>query len=235
VEIERWHPVTRDMGLIQLPVATVVSALTAWHEAIGIHYRHEEITTSLGDSLARLAPLSAEKRRRLFVSTASGWTACFQSGIDGSDPFPAMSYLAQQRGVVAMRVCCAPPGARWPAVIWETYAPQALGGDPLSIRRSIAAANDGGRWVFSESGAPFPFEDVSRYRLPKKRDRFSRDQLGVYLREFGLEPWSDDFYQVRTSDPAILLERQRPRRGQTPQSSPEFSLEQVLAGAPWQR
>jgi hypothetical protein len=36
------------------------------------------------------------------------------SGIQGSDPFPAMSYLAKRMGVLAMRVCCTPDRAEYP-------------------------------------------------------------------------------------------------------------------------
>lgn len=233
MEIERWHPVTSDLGLIQAPLARVVSELVAWHQELGIRYRRQEITSSLADSLSKLEPLSAEKRRRLFVTTRAGWTACFQSGIAGSDPFPAMSFLAGRMGVMAMRVCCAPTDAKWPAVIWEVYAPPELGGSsPLNVRRSIGASNDGGRWVFEESGTQFPFENTDSYQLPRKRDRFTRTLLEAYLDQFGLVPLSDDFYQVGSDAPAIMLERSDSRWAQSP---PEYTLEQVLAGVPWQR
>src|SRR5436305_11629065 len=90
--------------------------------------------------------------RRLFVDTRSDWVAGFQNGIQGSDPFPAMSYLATRMEVLAMRVCATADLAKYPSVIWEVYAPESLGGKaPLGYRRCICAANDGGRWVFDES------------------------------------------------------------------------------------
>ena len=58
--------------------------------------------------------------------------------------------------VLSMRVCATPLAATWPAIIWEVYAPEFLGGKPpLNYRRSIAASNDGGRWVFKESGLAY--------------------------------------------------------------------------------
>ena len=75
-----------------------------------------------------------------------------------------MSYLAERMSVLAMRVCCTPDRAKYPATIWEVYAPESLGGcPPLGYRRSLAAANDGDRWVFDESGERYPFEQIERY------------------------------------------------------------------------
>ena len=176
-----------------------------------------------------LPPLSASKRRRLFVETKSPWTACFQSGIDGSDPTPAMSVLAQQIGVIAMRVCSTHNKAKWPAAIWEVYAPPSLGGDPTSgYRRSVCAANDGGRWVFHQSGLPYPFEDISAYKAARKKDRFTHQLLERYLLEFGLTPFDDNFYVVNTKQPGIVLER--PPWKNEPRA---FTLADAVAGKPW--
>lgn len=164
-------------------------------------------------------------------TAAPGWTALFQSGISGSDPFPATSMLATKLlKVLGMRICVAPPKATWPAVIWEVYAPHELGGDsPLGYRRSIAAMNDGGRWVFETSGQPYPFEQLASYSLPRKRDRFTRDMLLEYVSHFGLSPLSDSFYPVSSGQPAVVLQR----ANRWDKAPPEFTLEQVVAGMPW--
>lgn len=227
----KWHPVTHDMGLINAPIPRVVAELVSWHASIGTTYTRREIISNLADAFEALLPLSQEKRRRLFVSTTSGWTACFQSGIQGSDPAPAMPTLARRLQVLAMRVCSTPPSARWPATIWEVYASDQLGGvAPLGHRRAISASNDGGRWKFSETGARFEFEKPERYSVPKKRDRFPRALLEEYLRHFDLAPFSDDFYRVSPDHPAVMLDCCR--RWLNP--VPEFSLQEVLAGLPWQ-
>jgi hypothetical protein len=167
----------------------------------------------------------------LFVNTQPGWTAFFQNGIQGSDPFPPMSVLALRLNVQAMRVCSTPPGPMGPSVAWEVYAPEQLGGDPLtSYRRAIYAINDDGQWSFGESGEPYDFEETSAYTARKKRDRFTHEMLERYLSHFGLFPFVDDFYVVQPSSPAVMLER--PRLQNDP---PDFSLEEVKAGKPWQR
>jgi hypothetical protein len=229
--LEKWNPVTGDFGLIQAPLNRVLVELQNWHNSSGIEYSHTEITSSLGEAFESLLPLANSKMRRLFVPTRSDWIACFQNGIQGSDPFPAMSYLANRMGVVAMRVCSTADMAKYPAVIWEVYAPESLGGEPpLGYRRSISAMNDGGRWIFDESGERFPFEQVDRYEERRKRDRFTREMLGDYLRVFGIELFSDDFFRVDAASPAVRLQ-QRTKRWHTP----EFTLEEVVAGVPWQR
>lgn len=229
--IRKWHPVTHDFGLIQAPLERVLSELEGWHRSFGTTYLRTEITSSLDDALTSLSPLAQSKTRRLFVATKSDWIACFQNGIQGSDPFPAMSYLARQMDVLAMRICCTPDRAAYPATIWEVYAPEALGGDPpLGCRRSIAVMNDGGRWIFEESGVRYPFEQVECYSARRKRDRFTGEMLRDYLRHFGVELFTDEFLCVSAEMPAVRLQQVT-----NVQQTREFMLEQVVAGVPWQQ
>lgn len=227
--LAKWRPVTSDFGLIRAPLDRVLAELQMWHASIGIEYSRTDITSSLENTFESLLPLAHSKMRRLFVSTRSDWVACFQNGIRGSDPAPAMSYLAKRMQVLAMRVCCT-DSAKYPSVIWTVYAPESLGGTPFGLRRSIAASNDGGRWVFHESGERFPFEQVARYAESRKRDRFTREMIRDYAKEFGIELFADEFMRVDSAFPAVRLQ-QTTKVWQTP----EFTLEQVVAGVPWQR
>ena len=229
--LEKWHPVTHDFGLIQTPMPLLLSEFENWQRSFGVKYLRTEVSSSLADAFESLLPLSHSKMRRLFVATPSDWVACFQNGIQGSDPFPAMSYLAGHMGVLAMRVCCTPDDAKYPAVIWEVYAPEVRGGcPPLGYRRFIGASDDGGQWVFEESGERFPFEAVERYTSRRKRDRFTREMLGDYLHHFGIELFTDAFFCVDATTPAVRLQQVTKIH-----SLPEFTLEQVAAGLPWQR
>jgi hypothetical protein len=226
---ERWNPVTHDYGLIRAPIREVVREFVDWQGSINVEHSQSEITSGFAAALQALPPLSAAKHRRLFVATSSDWVACFQSGIDGSDPFTAMSFLAGRMGVLAMRVCSTRADVTWPATIWEVYAPESLGGQPpLLYRRSICAAKDGGHWVFEQSGEPYPFESLAAYEKPRKRDRFTRGLLQEYLANFGIRPFADDFFVVSDQVPAFVL--QRSRRANDP---PEFTLDEVVTGKPW--
>jgi hypothetical protein len=230
--IDEWTPVTQDFGVIQAPVDLVAERLQAWHAGAGTRYRIQRCTDSLAACFQALLPLTHAKTRRLFVATRAGWTACFQNGIDGSDPFPAMSYLARELGVDAMRICRTPPGARWPAAIWEVYAPEHRGGvPPLGYRRALAAANDGGRWSFTNSGPPFPFEEPTRYGARRVRDRFTAAMLAEYLEAgYDLRPFDDADYVVSPERPGIVLHQTT-----NVHRLPEYTLAEVRAGRPWQR
>ena len=229
--IEAWHPVTHDLGLIESPAERAIEVFVQWQESLG-KTCSIRTATSLEGTLEMLPPLSAEKRRCVFIPTKSSWTGFFQSGVAGSDPFPAMSELSRRLQTRGMRVCSTRTNAKYPATIWELYAPEKLGGSPpLLYRRSICAANDGGRWRFDQSGEPFPFEDTSRYVRPRKRDRFDREILAEYLAHFDVDPFNDDFYLASLETPAFVVERlsgweKRP---------PEFTLAQVVAGEPWEK
>ena len=50
------------------------------------------------------------------------------------------------------------------------------------------------------------------------------------LCQLGIELFSDDFFRVDAASPAVQLQR-RTKVWHTP----EFTLEQVVAGVPWQR
>ncbi|HYF08275.1 MAG TPA: hypothetical protein VD970_11685 [Acetobacteraceae bacterium] len=225
---DAWSPVTHDFGLVRGTLAEVADAYQAMRAEAPL--RREMLTGGLADAFQALAPLTHAKSRRLFVPTRSDWVAFFQNGTQGSDPFPAMSGLARRNGVLAMRVCCTPEGATWPAVIWEVYAPPELGGNALGYRRSVAVLNDGGRWDFSESGERFGFERVDAYGLRRKRERFTRAMLLDHLREFGIPGLNDALFQVTPERPAILF-HDPSREGRLP----SYTLDEVKRGVPWQR
>jgi hypothetical protein len=50
----------------------------------------------------------------------------------------------------------------------------------------VAAANDGGRWVFETSGTAFPFEDQTAYTKRAKSSRLTGDMLHGYLLALGV-------------------------------------------------
>jgi hypothetical protein len=229
--LETWSPVTSDFGLIDAPVEVVSARYLEWLEGLDQEFRVKS-ERDFARSLAFLAPLSAEMRRRVLAPTRAGWTAFFQSGFQGSDPSPVMSYLTRLMGVDSMRVCRTPADAAQPACVWEVYAPASRGGvPPLFHRRAIALVCESGRWTFHESGAPFPFENPAVHAARRTRDRFTPDLLCEYLSKLGLFPFDPDFYSPPGSPPKVLIERLD--RWDSP--PPEFSLEEVRAGAPWRK
>jgi hypothetical protein len=52
---------------------------------------------------------------------------------------------------------------RYGSVMLGVYGPERPGKSSNTVR-ALAAANDGGRWVFEQSGESFPFEQVEKYQ-----------------------------------------------------------------------
>ena len=228
--VHHWWPVTHDAGFIDLPAARAAAEYQRWQEYLG-RPCVQRSAGGLSEALDGLLPLSAEKRRALFLPTLSNWTVFLQSGIQGSDPVPALSELTSRLGVRGVRACATPAAARWQAVIMEVYAPADEGGQPpLYCRRSLAAVNDGGRWSFDESGMPFEFERSDLYEQATIKQRFPRELLVEYLGELGIRAFDDDFCAVSTQKPAFIVEK----TSGWAEPAREYSLEQVLQGLPWQ-
>lgn len=226
---ERWRPVTCDYGLVEASLDTIGPVRAEMYREHGMEVDARRLDGPLEAIFGALPPLAPAPTKELYVATDFGWTAFFRNGIAGSDPALAMCQLSRRLGVRAMRVCPGTSPRRYPAVIWEVFAPPALGGDARGRRRSIAAANDGGRWVFEQSGVLFDFEDNSRYELPRTRDRFTPELLSRYLAALGIPMLQDACLLTERPDAPLMLSR--PAHGHLP----SFSLEEVVAGKPWRR
>jgi hypothetical protein len=210
---DECYPTTGEIGFIELPVEEAAALLKEWWEP-KLHLRLRSYEEPLRELLQRLLPLTSTARpRHLLVQTASRWTAYFDNGWRGSDPFMIVASLAEHR-CLGMRVAADPAtwaGARrrvevaCPAAVWDVYGPEPLD-DPelvLTAVRHLAAVDEGGgQWVFTNAGKPFPFEDVSVYSARRIRDRFPVELLLEYLRHFDIDLFNADFY----SGPAVMVE-----------------------------
>lgn len=215
--------------MIDARIGRVRACYETWLSSFIDGVEGRSLTGSLDDAFSALLPLTIAKNRTLLLPMVSGWTAVFRNGIQGSDPASAMPPLAAEMDCRAMRICCSPPGARHRAVIWEVYDPAATRGQASPLRRSIAAANDGGRWVFEQFGAPYPFERPERYAAPRKRDRFDRDLLLEYLAAVGIGAIGDAMFEAGDDLEGELMSHP-PWKG-----AKSYGLEEVCAGIPWQR
>lgn len=191
--LDKWWPVTYDFGLIRAPVETILDTRLRAYLDHGIEdCIAKTVSKPLDLCFQELEPLSFQHTKEMYLTTGFGWTAFYQNGTRGSDPALPMLQLSKALCVRAMRICVSPPRATYPSVIWEVYDTAQNGASANGYRRSIAAANDGGSWIFETSGDPFPFEDLKRYSARRKRDRFPPELLWRYLREMGIPRLSDD-------------------------------------------
>lgn len=235
----RLAPITSEMGFLEAPPAAAVQTFVDWqrpiHEPLGVSLTDGPVAGGLEEVLLSLLPLTnVVRRRHLFVPTAGPWVAYFDNGHRGTDAFSAVSYLAQHLGCRGLRVAAVPDtiegefkGARgeYGAVVMEVYGPDRT--DVLNYVRSVAVVNDGGRWDFSQSGTPFPFEDVKQYGARRVKDRFTFEMLGRYLSELGLSPFDEGFYLPGSADPARLVVK----HGPAPARMREYTLAEAAGGS----
>lgn len=221
--LKHWWPVTQDHGLVRADIESVAYARQKAYRSAGLQVSLEMLDAPLSDSLSALEPLSPAPTKELYLATTFGWSAYFANGCRGSDPSLPMRQLAQALDKMALRACATQSSAAYPAVILEVYDSGMAGADAYGVRRTIAAANDGGKRVFEQSGVPFPFEDVSRYDAPRKQDRFTRDMLATYLDCLGARSLSDDHFRFGKACRGILL--CRPPHDHLPQ----YSLDEAKA------
>jgi hypothetical protein len=204
---EHWWPVTYDFGLVRSEVERVAATRREQYSAAGMEVDTVWLDAPLQECFARLEPLSRIPTRELYLSTTFGWTAMFQNKTHGSDPSPAMSQLSRTLGVTALRACVKPDHALYAGVILEVYDTPLAGGNEYGYRRSIAAVNDGGRWVFEESGLPYDFEKTARYAARRKRDRFTAEALFGILGNLGILKLTDETLQPGGRSRGFLISR----------------------------
>ncbi|HEX6352916.1 hypothetical protein [Actinophytocola sp.] len=156
---------------------------------------------SLDDVLPALAPASIMSRYACVA--IDGWTLVMNNTPLGTDVGVLPSLAARElncRGIRAARVDAGEAG--YPARILEVYGPD--GQPPLALERTVAAADDGGRWVFETSGTMFAFEDEAAYRRRTKASRFTGDMLHAYLLALGVPADSEPDWAT-----AFLVESSR--------------------------
>ena len=201
---DRWAPVTSTMGFLELGAEQAAQAFATWQRELmtprGITVEVLPVTGTLEQALSSLLPLTGgEMQRRPVHPDAQRLDrlrhqpvdrdGCRQPhalhGPEAEHPVPAGGRRAPH--------AAQGPRRRYGAVMLDVFGPE----QPGKIRntvRALGAANDGGRWVFEQSGEPFPFEQVEQYQARRVRDRFTFEMLKDYLRHLGLAPFEEDFY-----------------------------------------
>jgi hypothetical protein len=227
---DRWAPITSEMGFLEIDAERAARAFAAWQGGLeaprGIAVEVRSVSGTLEQVLSALLPLtSPETKRDLFLPTRSAWTAYVDNARGGTDAASVMSYMAKAVGCRGLRVVAVPNTyrkgkGRYGAVMLEVYGPHRT--HWLNYLRTLYAANDGGSWVFGQSGEPFPFERLEQYQARRVRDRFTFDMLKEYLGHLGLSPFQEDFYLPRDA-PAWLVEK----TGPVVPTHQEYTLAQV--------
>ena len=225
---DKFAPITKGIGFIECDVKSVCEAYDLWMTEIlhphEMRIEMENVKGNLESVLRKLPPLTMPILTRFaFVPTQSAWTAYFDNGKLGTDAAGVVKVLADKLNCRGIRTVLTPntmpskPSretlGRYGATMLEVYGPDRK---PIRI---IYAANDGGKWVFGESGVPFPFEEVERYKARIIRDRFTGEMLDNYLKHLGIVAFDETFYAP--SNTGSILAR---KHGKLPDNLQEVPL-----------
>jgi hypothetical protein len=184
------HRLTSGYGLVHMPFADFAPWLDQVPPAPSQVWSFTR-PVNAADALDRLAPLSHPARRHLILPLATDWCAVVDNKRDGPDFADLQRYLERHCDAPTIRVIDQQGTTtiangyrermRWEAHIVEIRGP--------STCRSIACANDGGRWIFETSGDPLPIESTFPYDARRKPDRFGTEQLADVLTYLGARPF----------------------------------------------
>jgi hypothetical protein len=189
------HPlVLSGYGLVEASFERTADGFGAQAHADASQIRVVKVTSSAAEAVDHLS-LRTHPATRLVLVDRGGWTGALTNHRNGSDFSDYQYSAARSLGVRTIRVVDS--NARW----WtrdglrERLAYEArifeLHGHDDSTLRSITCADDGGRWVFETSGSPLPIEASFDYDAPRKKDRFTRNNLRALLTAVGPGPLTD--------------------------------------------
>jgi hypothetical protein len=222
--LTRFAPVTSQGYMIGADLRACAEAVVAEYKRRYIEFenvwqlpiprlRLEPGVSELERGLQSLYPLSNPPTRYLVLpTTAAGWTAV----LTNNSAFENQDFMAGLNRITGGRVVYHfSRDHTLKKVRGNLYVGHAGGhalyvydsGKPFEPDRALSCVKENGGWKFDQYGEPFPFEDVSRYQLLTKRDRFDGQLLREYLKAMGLFPFDPSFFPVSDSDPGILVER----------------------------
>jgi len=219
----RWMPFTVKIGFLEAKLHDVAQKFRSWREehfhTVGCSW----LDGTIAEMLPQMAPLTIPPRRALLIETRSDWTAYFDNGAQGPDPFGPIGHLAEVmccRGLIATNAphtLHSDSGRKmgsYGAVQFELFGPGT--DNELGYVRSVSVAFDGGNWRFDANGEMQSFEQPERYNERRVVDRFTPKMLEEYCSALGIGMFDSEFYGheaclVTVSDPL-------------PVGSPELSL-----------
>jgi hypothetical protein len=175
-------PVTETAGYFEAPAPALAEWLV---DGLGRPWTSRACSAGTLEELVALLEPRVPLSRYLLVPNRT-WTVILNNGPGGTDLGVLPWQSTRDLGCRAVGATAALAESNlYPATMLELYDP-GVTDNPLFCRRTIVAADDGGRWTFSETGERFAFEDPSAYRRRLIRDRFTPEMLARYLFELGV-------------------------------------------------
>ncbi len=202
-------PITFGAGYLRAPLARGSVALATWWKqgAREASFEERRVVSTFPEVLHSLEPLVMMGRtRELLIECRNGWTAYFSNNARGTDGGSVIGYLCTRLACDGIAILNQPHTARGRegiagAVRFEYFGPRPT--HFLNYVRSIAAAYDGRKWVFTLGGEQQSFEEPNAYTYRSPKDRFTSEMLIRYCQALGVSPYDKSFY----GDKALLFSR----------------------------
>lgn len=194
-------PIGWSIGFVAAPFVQVLESLISWRRAQGIAVEVRRNVPAFPGCLRALDPLESPWTTELLVGHGPAWTLYLNNHVNGGDPAPTTSYLAEimaVRAVIAVHQPMTPLG--YASTQFRLVAPGAPAGE---FERALIAHAQENRWSWHSSGALLPFERPEAYLLEEIPARLTRPILVGYLRELGISV--DD--EARYQDVALISQR----------------------------
>jgi len=200
----QFAPTTYRIGFLETSQKRFLDSMIEWFESRSLVPVVNSFKGDLEELLPHIQPLKMPPSRFLILSTKSEWSAYLDNGSTGTDPISTVGYVSRTLKCRGLAVSCIPNTfdkkigcGTYGSTKFELFAdgPREF----LNYERSIAATNDGGKWVFVETGAKQDYEETERYRLRRIVDRFTPGMLGRYCTAMGIQLFDNEFYGPNAS------------------------------------
>lgn len=178
-------------GLFRLPVAETVDAIVATPGEHGWDRRVLGTGEPLSVALDFLDVVTWPATRFAAFALDASWTVVVNNLRGGSDVADLIQEMDLTRPDTTVRVVdhCASFVVQNGYRIRTQYEARIVDVHSRgATTRSIACADDGGRWTFDVAGVPLPVEKDFDYSARRKRDRFTRENLAALLQSIGARP-----------------------------------------------
>ena len=191
-----FFPYEHQSGMfIHATADRVADCLHSWgnEEAVSRNTRLEKSTMPLKEAFQFLDQRIFNPDRGVVIGMQSGWTAFFDNH---SREFLAASELMILCQRLKTDTCFfsydhSTATEHRGSTQFNYYVH--VGGESPVKKRQVMLSRGGG-WSFQQHGDPLPFEDLTAYARPKKRERLTPELLQGYGRAIGVPFWDQNAY-----------------------------------------
>ena len=200
---------TDGFGLVQKAPDLCQEDLNGWTIGDRSTFRVLQASRDFGEAASFLSHLTYPATRHV-IFPYGDITVFINNAKQGSEFSDYATHIAKKLRTCTARVVDKPARTwshgnhtevlTYEARILEVFA------DSGERLRSVACANDGGRWVYESSGEPLLIEKQFNGQARKKKDRFTSSNLRTLAMEYGFP--CPDFEAIQNAGEYVLLEEQ---------------------------